>query len=92
MVCKQIILGNMFTFILFSFYIYVSGYSRFILLIILITRQSAALSSATQHAMPPEFDRKWGTECLNTRFPLPTLLCEIQREADLFDLFLFAVI
>ena len=23
----------------------------------------------------PEFGRKWGTECLNTRFPLPTLLC-----------------
>ena len=35
----------------------------------------AALSSATQHAMPPEFGRKWRTECLNTRFPLPTLLC-----------------
>ena len=34
-----------------------------------------ALSSATQHAMHPEFGRKWGTECLNTRFPLPTLLC-----------------
>ena len=33
------------------------------------------LSSATQHAMPPEFDRKWGTECRNTRFPLFTLLC-----------------
>ena len=33
-----------------------------------------ALSSATQHAMPPELDGKWGTECLNTRFPLPTLL------------------
>ena len=25
--------------------------------------------------MPPEFGRKWGTELLNTRFPLPTLLC-----------------
>ena len=36
--------------------------------------QNAALSSATQHAMPPEFGRKWGTECLNNRFPLPTLL------------------
>ena len=36
---------------------------------------SASLSSATQHAMPPEFGRKWGTECLNTGFPLPTLLC-----------------
>ena len=34
-----------------------------------------ALSSATQHAMPPEFGRKQGTECLNTRFPLPTPLC-----------------
>ena len=33
------------------------------------------ISSATQHAMPPEFGRKWETECLNTRFPLPTLLC-----------------
>ena len=27
------------------------------------------------YAMPPEFGRNWGTECLNTRFPLPTLLC-----------------
>ena len=35
----------------------------------------AALSSATQHAMTREFGRKWGTECLNTRFPLFTLLC-----------------
>ena len=37
--------------------------------------ESAALSSATQHAMPPEIGGKWGTECLNTKFPLPTLLC-----------------
>ena len=29
-------------------------------------RQNAALSSATQHAMPPEIDRKLGTEYLNT--------------------------
>ena len=36
------------------------------------SRLSAALSSATQHAMPPEFGRKWGTECLNTRFHLHT--------------------
>ena len=41
---------------------------------------SAALSSATQHAMPPEFGRKWETECLNTRFPLPTYVCGIQRD------------
>ena len=40
-----------------------------------MSRLSAALTSAIQHAMPPEFGRKWGTECLNTRFPLPTLLC-----------------
>ena len=36
--------------------------------------KSAALSSATLHAMPPEIGGKWGTECLKTRFPLPTLL------------------
>ena len=35
----------------------------------------ALLSSATQHAMPPEFGGKWGTECFNTRFPVPNLLC-----------------
>ena len=40
-----------------------------------MSRTSAALRSATQHAMPPEFSKKWGTECLNTRFPLPTLQC-----------------
>ena len=33
------------------------------------------LSSATQHAMSPEFVGKWGSQCLNTKFPLPTLLC-----------------
>ena len=27
--------------------------------------------SATQHPMPSEFNRMWGTECLHTRFPLP---------------------
>ena len=36
-------------------------------------RQSAALSSATQHAMPPEIGGKCGTESLNARYPLPTL-------------------
>ena len=42
----------------------------------------AALSSATQHAMPPELGGKWGTECLNTRFPLPAFpLSACQREA-----------
>ena len=41
----------------------------------MVSRTSAALCSATQHAMPPELGGKWGTECHNTRFPLPTLLC-----------------
>ena len=40
------------------------------------SEQGEALSSATQLAMPPEFGVKWETECLNTRFPLPILLCE----------------
>ena len=52
--------------------IYLNLYFHFFAL---VSRLSPALSSATQHAMPPEFGRKWGTECLNTRFPLPTLLC-----------------
>ena len=34
--------------------------------------KSAALSSAIQHAMPPQFGGKCGTECLNNKFPLPT--------------------
>ena len=41
----------------------------------MVSRQSAALSSATYHAMPPEFGGKWGTECLNTTVLLPILLC-----------------
>ena len=28
-----------------------------------------------KNEMPPEFGRKWVTECLNTGFPLFTLLC-----------------
>ena len=51
--------------------IYLNLYFHFFAL---VSRLSAALSYATQHAMPPEFGRKWGTEYLNTRFPLPTLL------------------
>ena len=42
-----------------------------------------------EHAMPPELGKNWRTECLKTGFPLPTLLCEIQREADLLLFFLF---
>ena len=52
--------------------IYLNLYIRFFTL---VSKQSAALTSATQHAMPPEFGGKWATECLNTRFTLPTLLC-----------------
>ena len=46
-------------------------------MLIQIHRQffSAALSSATQHAIPPDPCGKLGTECLNTSFLLPTLLC-----------------
>ena len=37
----------------------------------------ATMHSATHHAMPPEFGRKW------RKFTLPTLLCdEAEREAD----------
>ena len=52
--------------------IYLNLYFHFFAL---VSRQSAVLSSATQHAMPPEFGRKWGTECPNTIFSLSTLLC-----------------
>ena len=54
-----------------------------------MSRQIASLSSATQHAMPSKFGRKWGTKCLNTRFPLPTLLCAGYRGnlIYLFDFF-----
>ena len=42
---------------------------------IFIVRCVAVLSSATRHVLPREFGRKWGTECVITRFPLPTPLC-----------------
>ena len=32
------------------------------------------LSSASKHAMPPEFCGNWRAECLNTERPLSTLL------------------
>ena len=49
---------------------------------------NAVLSFATQHATPLEFGIKWGTECLNTRFPLRTLLCARYR-VKLINLFYF---
>ena len=54
--------------------IYLNLYFHFF---VLVSRLSTALSTATQHAMPPEFGRKWGTECVNTKLPLPTLLCAL---------------
>ena len=46
----------------------------------MVSRQSAALSSAT-HAMPPEFGGKWEMECLNTLPSAYPAECGIQREA-----------
>ena len=40
-----------------------------------MSRQSTAFSSATPHAMSQNFEGKWGMDCLNTRFPLPTQQC-----------------
>ena len=57
-------------------------------LLALVSRQSAALNSVTQHAMPPEFGRKWETECLITRFPLLTLLFAGYFLINLFYLYL----
>ena len=53
--------------------IYLNLYCHFIAL---VSRRSVAFSSTTQHAMPSEFREKRGTECLNIRFPLPTLQCD----------------
>ena len=73
--------------------IYLNLYFHFFAL---VSRQSPALSFATQHAMPAESGRKWRTVCLNTKFPLPTLLCaghswfilfSIKRYMYLYELF-----
>ena len=42
-----------------------------------------------KHAMPPESGRKWGMECLNTRFPLPTLLCAGYSVKLIYLIYLF---
>ena len=57
--------------------IYLNLYFHFFAL---VSTQSPALSSATQHTMPPEFERKSG---LGFLCPYPAV-CGIQREADLF--------
>ena len=41
-----------------------------------MSKHNAALSSATQYAMPPELSGIWGAEYLNTKLPLSTLLRE----------------
>ena len=66
---------------------YLNLYFHFFALAHSMSRQGAALNPATQHLMPPEFGRKWGTECLNTRFPLPALLCAVYS-VKLFFLFI----
>ena len=48
-----------------------------------VSRQSGALSYATQHAMPPEFRGKWGTEWLHTSLCVPAV-CGTHRAADFF--------
>ena len=48
--------------------IYLHLYFQFFAMVL---TQSETLTSANQHAMPPEFRGKWETKCLNTRFPLP---------------------
>ena len=58
---------------------YLSVYFHFF---VLVSWQSATLNFATLHIMPPGFGRNWGTECFNTKIPLPTQLW-IQRKADL---------
>ena len=52
--------------------IYLNSYFHFF---VLVSRQIAALSSAIQQAMSPEFGGIWEIEYLNTRSPLPILLC-----------------
>ena len=61
--------------------IYLNLYFHFFAL---VSRQSGALSSATQHAMPLEYGRKWWTECLNTRYCLP---CSVRDTTT--DLFIY---
>ena len=43
-------------------------------LFVLVSRQSAALHSTIQNAMPPEFSGQWEKECRNTPFPESLLL------------------
>ena len=40
----------------------------------MVSRAKLGVEIANQHAMPLEFRGKWETGCLNSRFPLPSLL------------------
>ena len=48
---------------------------KYLILSILVSRQRAGLNFDTQNAILPDFCRKYGTEYLNTMFPMSTLLC-----------------
>ena len=70
-----------FISLLFNFFLHLLHFIFFINLFTFIfsflrsdVETNAVLSSATQYTMPPELGGKWGTECLNTRFPVPKLL------------------
>ena len=54
----------------------------------LVSRQSAALSPATQYALSPKSGGECGPKCLNTGVLSAYLtVCGIRREADFFYLF-----
>ena len=44
---------------------------------------------AKARPMAPEYDKKWETECLNTRFPLPILMCAGYSLKLIFYIFLW---
>ena len=50
----------------------------------LMSSQSAAFNSATQHAMPPEFGGKWGVECHNTKMQYSVLKAEAEKKINNF--------
>ena len=54
----------------------------FIFFFDLVSKQSAALNYATQHAVFPELGGKWGTECHNTIMIDDDLFNKIERPAQ----------
>ena len=69
----------------------------YIHLLVLVTKQSVASSSTTQHALPSEFGGKWGKYFIESRVPNTRVLvpsfynamCEIYRDAKKRNYFLF---